>query len=174
MLKLKMQKMMCAACAALLCCTAFTGCGEKKAEKPSRYRMKTEITTSNSSARSIYTGLQSAITDLDAEDAPMSSLPGVYNFKGSDFRFDGAPGAGSDSKEKLFYRMYVYFNDITKLDKISFELDEYCNVVGVAVMRTEDEFDTEIYGTHPHQMTVDDHDIIKSMDDALKYAKTGK
>ncbi|MBQ8922569.1 MAG: hypothetical protein IJ060_10510 [Oscillospiraceae bacterium] len=173
MFGLRMRKMLCAAGAAMLCCAALTACG-KEEKKITRYRLKTEIATSNSCAKSIYTGVQSALTDMNAEDADMSGLKGqTFNYTSRDFQFDGPPQRDASAEEKFRYRVYIYFTDITKMDNISISLSEYCEVQCVAVKRTEDKYDTEVYGTHPHQLTIDDFDSINSMNDAVAYAKRG-
>ena len=168
----KMKKLLCAAGAAMICCTAITACGEKKEEKLSRHRLKTEIASSNSSAKSIYTGVQSVITDLNAEDADLSWAKGQeFHYTGRDFQFDGPPNAGASAEDKFRYRVYVYYTDITDMDNVSIAFDDSWNLKCVAVKRTEKKYDTEIYGTHPHQLTIDDFDSIKSMDDAVAFAK---
>jgi len=171
----KMKKLLCAAGAAMICCTAITACGEKKEEKLSRHRLKTEIASSNSSAKSIYTGVQSAITDLNAEDADLSWAKGQeFHYTGRDFQFDGPPKADASLEEKFRYRVYVYYTDITEMDNVAISFNDDCYVNCVALKRTEKKYDTEIYGTHPHQLTVDDFDSIHSINDALKYAETTK
>ena len=160
----------------MLCCAALTACG-KEEKKITRYRLKTEITTSNSCAHSIYTGAQSAITDMYAEDHDTSELRDqVFNYTGRDFQFDSRPQAFASAEEEFRYRVYVYYNDITTMDNISFSFGDSKwggELECVAVKRTEDKYDTEVYGTHPHQLTIDDFDSINSMNDAVAFAKRG-
>ncbi|MBR3269473.1 MAG: hypothetical protein IKI58_12220 [Oscillospiraceae bacterium] len=175
-----MKRLACIAGAAMLCCTVLTGCEEeKKTKKLSSYQMKSKITAENTASKSIYTSIQATITDMNAEDVNMSGLGGVYIMKGKDFQFDEAPGKDGALKDKLYYRMSIYFPEIVKLDQVSFELQEFggnypdIRLLGVAVEKTDDKTDTDIYGAHPNQMTVDVHKKIKSIEDALAYAETG-
>ena len=167
----KMKKLLCAAGAAMICCTAITACGEKKEEKLSRYGLKSEITATNSSARYVHIGANSALTDLDAEDADLSSLEGrTLNYTSRDFQFDGAPEKSASTEEKFRYKLSIYVTDITELDNIMISINNHDTVLGVAVKRTEKKYDTVIYGTYPNQLTIDDFESISSMDNALKYA----
>ena len=134
--------------------------------------LKSEIKTSNSCARSIYNSLQAAIVDMETMDVDITWLKGRdFQYTGADFVFGETPKADASLEEKFRYRVYVYDTDITEMDNVAISFNDDCNVNCVALKRTEKKYDTEIYGTHPHQLTIDDFDSIKSMDDAVAFAK---
>ena len=133
------------------------------------YVKKSKITSANSAAKSIYTGAQSALTDLNAEDAELS---GLNAFKGNGATVKGtytAPADNASADVKFKYRIYVYFTDLTKLSEAIVALDDNYNVSGVGVL------DKNNYcGSHPKQMTVDSYDKLtaKTAAAACSYAKT--
>ena len=134
------------------------------------YVKKSKITSANSAAKSIYTGAQSALTDLNAEDAV---LTGLNTFKGNGASVKGtytAPADNANADVKFKYRIYVYFTDLSKLTDAVVALDDNYNVTGVGVQ------DKNNYlGSHPKQMTVDQYDKITgpTAAKACSYAKTG-
>ena len=133
------------------------------------YVKKSKITSANSAAKSIYTGAQSAITDMNAEDADMTGLT-----TGSAFSVGGTSGTGvtaasgaTNALSQFRYRIYVYFSDITKLKDAQVQLTTNYEVQGVGVQ------DKNNYcGSHPKQMTVDSYDKLtqKTAANALTYA----
>lgn len=133
------------------------------------YVKKSKITSANSAAKSIYTGAQSAITDLNAEDANMSGIANSTISVGGSSAVTSAPAAGAAASVKFQYRVYVYFTDATKLTAAEVKLDNNCNVLGVGVQ------DKNNYcGSHPKQMTVDSYEGLsaKTAAAALTYAMT--
>ncbi len=144
------------------------------------YVKKSKITSANSAAKSIYTGAQSAITDMNAEDAPMITLATFQN--GSGDTVGGKNGtsvttapanststATADVVAKFRYRIYVYFSDINKLNNAWVKLTTNYEVQGVGVV------DGNNYvGTHPKQMTVDKYDksfkTSQTQGDVMAYA----
>ena len=128
------------------------------------YVKKSKITSANSAAKSIYTGAQSAITDMNSEDAPMAALSIFQASNGdtvggkSGTSVTTAPAnststATADVLAKFRYRIYVYFSDINKLNNAWVKLSANYDVLGVGVI------DSNNYvGTHPKQMTVDKYD----------------
>lgn len=134
------------------------------------YVKKSKITSANSAAKSIYTGAQSAITDMNAEDADLSTLTtGAGIDVGGSSAVTSAPAAGASSLVKFQYRVYVYFTDATKLTAAQVQLDSNYNVQGVGVQ------DKNNYcGSHPKQMTVDSYDNLsaETAAAALTYAMT--
>ena len=133
------------------------------------YVKKSKITSANSAAKSIYTGAQSAITDLNAEDENMSGLQGqtIALTVGASAPANNATTATG----KFDYRVYVYFTDVLKLNSASVTIDGNGNVTGVGVI------DKNSYaGSHPKQMTVDKYDELGgssiTMTQILTYAST--
>ena len=132
------------------------------------YVKKSKITSANSAAKSIYTGAQSAITDLNAEDAELSGLTtGAGIDVGGNDVTTTAPDASATALVKFQYRVYIYFTDATKLTDAQVQLNANYEVQGVGVQ------DKNNYcGSHPKQMTVDQYDKLtnKTAADALAYA----
>ncbi len=132
------------------------------------YVKKSKITSANAAAKSIYTGAQAAITDMNAEDAKLSDLDGWKADAGKAIKVSGytkdAPTGAADLFE---WRIYNYFTDITKLKAVVLKLDENYQVEGVGVE------DKNAYtGSHPKQMTVDNYNKNKTAAAALTYAVT--
>ena len=140
------------------------------------YVKKSKITSANSAAKSIYTGAQSAVTDMNAEDAAMASLNTWKTATGATLQTDKDTLTGwkssTDAAKTFQYRIYNYFNDIYKLDSVALMLDDNYQVKGVGVK------DKQGYlGSHPKQMTVDKYDDFMGANpkkdkaaDALGYA----
>ncbi len=118
------------------------------------YVKKSKITSANSSAKSIYTAAQSALTDMDTED--------VYNiydakFTGwtSDKKLTADPAKGTDMQTTFNYKIWTYFNDITELSAFSISVvGGSCDAVAVV--------NGNYPGTTPKQYSVDDYDKSKS------------
>lgn len=116
------------------------------------YIKKSKITSANSAAKSISTGAQSAITDMDAEDRdnfmPKNITSPVSWTEGA------AATATSASATDVFKRKVEnYFADFSKLN-IQIDLDTNGNLQSVAVI------DKSGYpGSNPRQYTVDQYDI---------------
>lgn len=132
------------------------------------YVKKSKITSANSAAKSIYTGAQSAITDMNAEDAAMSGLTtGSGIDVGGNSVVTTAPNSGDSALNKFKYRVYVYFTDAKKLSAAQVQLNSNYEVQGVGVQ------DKNNYcGSHPKQMTVDSYEKLtaKTAAAALSYA----
>ena len=125
------------------------------------YVKKSKITSANAAAKSIYTGAQSAITDLNAEDENMTGIASATIDVGGTSAVTAAPGATATATQKFQYRVYVYFTDATKLTAAQVQMDANCNVLGVGVQ------DKNNYcGSHPKQMTVDSYEGLSSKDAA--------
>ena len=139
------------------------------------YVKKSKITSANSAAKSIYTGAQSAITDMNAEDSNLADLNAYKT--GASVASDKAVTTAENAtttEAKFRYRIYVYFSDLTKLKNAYVQLNDNYDVIGVGII------DNNAYvGTHPKQMTVDNYDkwfkteANRSSARILKYASTG-
>jgi len=131
------------------------------------YVKKSKITSANSAAKSIYTGAQSAITDMNAEDASMSGLATGAGIEVGGTSAVTAAASATDATNTFKYRIYIYFTDITKLTSAQVQLTTNYEVQGVGVQ------DKNNYcGSHPKQMTVDQYDQLtnKTGAGALGYA----
>lgn len=131
------------------------------------YVKKSKITSANSAAKSIYTGAQSAITDMNAEDAEMTGLGTAGIEVGGSSAVTTAPNTSDSALNKFKYRVYVYFTDATKLTAAQVKLNANYEVEGVGVQ------DKNNYcGSHPKQMTVDSYEKLsaKTAAGALAYA----
>ena len=118
------------------------------------YVKKSKITSANSAAKSIYTGAQSAITDMNAEDANVSTLLGKnLNITANTTTPPSTPADSDSAQVKFNYRVYVYFTDVLKLKSAAVAIDGNGNVTGTGVI------DKNNYaGSHPKQMTVDSYE----------------
>ncbi len=134
------------------------------------YVKKSKITSANSSAKSIYTAAQSALTDMDGEDKVVIALWDEELYYGSmedatadltESNFttkvtasaDAATGsdAASSVKKQFQYKVYTYFNDIYKLNAVAIKIVKGgCKAVAVA--------NGNYPGTTPTQFSVDDYD----------------
>lgn len=117
------------------------------------YVKKSKITSANSSAKSIFTAAQSALTDMDTED-----VINIYAEDGwkQDTKLTAAPTQPTATEktdfDKVFqYKVWTYFNDITELT--AFEISVAggsCDAVAVV--------NGNYPGTTPQQFSVDDYD----------------
>ena len=118
------------------------------------YVKKSKITSANSSAKSIYTAAQSALTDLDTED--------VYNIYDSKFtgweenaKLSADPTKGTDLDSTFKYKVWTYFTDITELNAFKITVaGGSCEAVAVV--------NGNYPGTTPKQFSVDDYDKSKT------------
>lgn len=114
------------------------------------YVKKSKITSANSSAKSIYTAAQSALTDMDTEDEY-----DIYNDLTSPWTetsaFSAPTTKGTDADSTFQYKVWTYFTDITKLSAFSIEVTGgSCSAVAVV--------NGNYPGTTPKQFSVDDYD----------------
>ncbi len=148
------------------------------------YVKKSKITSANSSAKSIYTASQSALTDLDGEDKVTIALwTEQLDYAAADLSESAWPTskvtlnssaaissgtATSDVKQQFQYKVYTYFNDIYKLTAVSIDIVKGgCKAVAVC--------NGNYPGTTPTQFSVDDYDtdvtFPDNMDNLITYAK---
>ena len=135
------------------------------------YVKKSKITSANSSAKSISTACQSALTDMDTQDkfkiakwdqiitcyAPetqwQTSWPaGTVAAPASSGQM---PTSGNNGLQQFEYKVYTYFKDITKLTAVGMQIVKG-NCEAVAVVNGN------YPGTNPTQFSVDDYDSSKS------------
>lgn len=135
------------------------------------YVKKSKITSANSSAKSIFTAAQSALTDIDTEDEFATELYATGEGAFTGWTMDGATdkpstldgdtlktAATGDSAtliDKFRYKVWTYFNDINKLTAFDIAVDTG-TCVSVAVKNGN------YPGTTPKQFSVDDYDDYKT------------
>ena len=125
------------------------------------YVKKSKITSANSSAKSINTAVQSALTDMDGEDVAKvsrstltmlfdeASLEGWQT--GTGFKATADTLNASSNMSVFQYKVYTYFNDITKLTSCVIDIQKgTCRAVVVT--------NGNYPGTCPKQFSVDDYD----------------
>ncbi|MBQ5334923.1 MAG: hypothetical protein J6Z45_03140 [Oscillospiraceae bacterium] len=147
------------------------------------YVGKSKIVSANAAAKSLYIAFTSALTDLDADGARISVLAGEYEFTGESFEDIKKPASGqSDAADKtallnrLLYQVKEYYSEITKITLMKISISQNGDVDAVAVAKGEitDSMTGEksiVFGTYPRQATKDDLKNIRTLNDALKYAK---
>lgn len=117
------------------------------------YVTRSKITSANSNAKEVSTGINSGLTDLDTEDTDLSTLLSKdgYKIDWDKTEVEGMTAeAASDAtaEVKLQAKVVGYFADIKKLDGVAAQLDaEGC--VGVAIQ------DGNYIGTYPFGVTED-------------------
>ena len=118
------------------------------------YIKKSKITNANAAAKSIFTACQSALTDIDAEDR--IPLPGTKTYT-LPVTEQTAPAADVKDFEKIFdYKVYNYFNDITKLKDVNVSIKD--NSTDAVVVHDNAGYP----GSNPTQCSVDYYDTYKS------------
>lgn len=117
------------------------------------YIKKSKITNANAAAKSIFTASQSALTDIDAEDRV--TLPGTTSIS-MPVTVQTAPAATVTDFTTIYqYKVYNYFNDITKLKDVTISIKDN-STIGVTV------HDNAGYpGSNPTQCSVDYYDSYK-------------
>lgn len=101
---------------------------------------KSKIMSSNSAAKDITTAISAAMVEMDTADIQIHRLQGSYVYNGGAFEADKdykISSAGktntADMQKVIRARVYDHFNQITKLDAVSFSITKegQCNGVGV-------------------------------------------
>ena len=124
------------------------------------YVKKSKITSANSSAKSIFTAAQSALTDMDTEDV----YTDLYTFTGwnSTSAVSAPANKGTTTLSAFQFKVWTYFNDITELDAFSISVASgTCDAVAVV--------NGNYPGTTPKQFSVDDYDKSTVYSTALTY-----
>lgn len=146
------------------------------------YVKKSKITSANSSAKSILTACQSALTDMDTEDK-VKVAQTDWTFSTSDLdSWNTSVPTGTVSKtvingatansQQFQYKVYTYFNDIKKLSGLGFVIQKG-TCIAVAVVNGN------YPGTNPQQFSVDHYESKASYTNSsnlsklLTYAQTG-
>jgi type IV pilus assembly protein PilA len=120
------------------------------------YVKKSKVTTANTTAKSLYNAVNTALVDLDSEDV---------NIAGFDGTVTSFTGTGS-----LDVKVQNYFSDIKKFEAKSQNgvaaliSGGQCTAVGVN--------NGKYGGSYPKQMSVDDVDSNNTAALALAYAQT--
>ena len=103
---------------------------------------KSKIMSSNSSAKDISTAISSALVEMDTSELKINLLDGSFQFAGADCESDkdykissAAATNTADMQKVIRSRIYSYFNEVTKLDEVSFALNKDGRCLGVGVMR---------------------------------------
>lgn len=126
------------------------------------YVKKSKITTANTTAKSIYNAMNTALVDMDTEDKALPSTQSVTS--------DGTTwGTLSSDLEK---KVVTYFSDITKVKDLSYQITSgACTAVGV--------MNGTYPGSYPKAMTVDEYTTptvhstgYTTSADALAYAQS--
>ena len=151
------------------------------------YVKKSKITSANSSAKSILTAAQSALTDLDTEDvvnvalwteelsytsAAVSAWPTTVASVTASNKLTTVGAANTSIKARFQGKVYNYFNDIIKLSGVSFQIvTGSCKQVAVV--------NGNYPGTTGHQFSVDDYNnnipygSVANLKNLLTYANDG-
>ena len=141
------------------------------------YVNKSKITSANASAKSLKNAGSAALTDLDCEDIDLSLLTGDYRWNGSDFE-NLAPVQSIQTKEdaeaSFMYRIWQYFNDVTKLDAVMLHV-ENGNVTATAVQYGKTtslrEGERDCFGAFPNPILPNADDKPQTLEEALDWAK---
>jgi type IV pilus assembly protein PilA len=145
------------------------------------YVKKSKITSANSSAKSILTACQSALTDMDTEDKVKVSQTD-WTFTTNDLTgWNTAIAAGvtktvingnNNNISQFQYKVYTYFNDIKKLSGLAYVIQKG-TCIAVAVVNGN------YPGTNPQQFSVDHYESKANytkntnLSKLLTYALTG-
>lgn len=164
-----MRMKLLAAAGLLCCCALLWGCGEgteSYVNEEIAKKTNAEQTACNGTAHSIYTAAQSAISDmLSGDQWTLSDVNGVYNMSGSEFAL--AISGSLNPKDALKYRMSVYFEELKKIDSVTFRIENgTCLYVAVKDERG-------MYGTYPNALNAADTAFIDSLSEAAFYAENG-
>ncbi len=136
------------------------------------YVKKSKITSANSTAKSIYTAAQSALSDMDTEEYDIYTgwEKDTSGWESAE-QLESAPNKPSgktDVNGAFQYKVWTYFTDITKLSAFSIKV-EGGSCAGVAVVNGN------YPGTNPTQFSVDDYDkgvkYATKLGDLIDYAK---
>ena len=149
----------------------------------SGYVGKSEITKANSVARMISNAFNSALIDADATGYKVSVLAGDYDLTGNAFKGLKAPDSSkAENADKtavlnyVLYNVQQYYNEITDVTLMKISIGSNGTVKGVAVahgsMPDAETGKTQyVFGTYPRQMTKDDLNNVRTLQQALDYVK---
>ena len=154
----------------------------------SGYVGKSKIVSANSTAKNINNAFQSALIDADATGLRVKLLAGDYDFSGKDFAGLETPDRNQSDPEAagktavLDYVKYLvkkYYEEITEVTAFKITISESGDVKAVAVAIDETTTVTDaktgrkllVFGTYPRQITKDDLADVRTLQQALDYAK---
>jgi hypothetical protein len=135
------------------------------------YVQKSKITSANANAKSLYNAFNSSLADMDVENEDTMKLNGIYTFKGSDF--ENLKEKNTTGMEKLKQKVFSYFSDITKIEEVSFRIENgSCVATAVkpakgAVFDIHSDGEVQTYGAYPKMVTVDSIKEVKSTKDLV-------
>lgn len=132
------------------------------------YIKKSKMTSANSAAKHISDASQAALTDLAAENLAITASVGTNGVV--TINYGDTFANSTDPTDEFKYKVYSYFNDLTKLQQIKIQIDDnLTKAVGVV--------DRSQYpGGHPNQIPVEMYDACHgtSAANALDYALDGE
>ena len=132
------------------------------------YMKKSKMAAANSAAKHIWDASQSALTDLAAENLASTSSVGVGGVV--TISYGETFAHSSNPTDEFKFKIYNYFNDLSKLQQIQIKIDDaLTEAVGVV--------DSNQYpGGHPHQIPVEMYGSCHgtSAANALDYAIDGE
>lgn len=132
------------------------------------YIKKSKMASANSAAKHIWDASQAALTDLAAENLASTSSVGVNGVV--TISYGETFARSSNPTDEFKFKVYNYFNDLSKLQQIQIKIDDaLTEAVGVV--------DSNQYpGGHPNQIPVEMYDSCHgtSAANALDYAIDGE
>jgi len=123
------------------------------------YVKRSKITTSNTTAKSLYNGANLAMTEMETIDLPPEKLIGeIGPVTGADvFACLGTAIVQTDDVDTLTAILYskisTYFSDVRFVDELTLYIDDY-GCTGCGIM------DGKYPGSYPQQIQPDDFDLI--------------
>lgn len=103
---------------------------------------KSKIMSSNSAAKDISTAISTAMVEMDTSDIQIHLLDGSFVYTGASFEADKGYKINSagktntaDMQKLIRAKVYDHFNQITKLDAVSFAINKDGQCTGVGVIR---------------------------------------
>ena len=136
------------------------------------YVKKSKVTSANSSAKSFYDAVATALVELDSEGTDISKITG-FNGEGSKVTAE-LPGSlvasaeeGTSTANKDLEKAVVrYFADLKKIDEFASTIE--AGAITAAAIK-----DGTYVGAYPYATKIENATEFKSAADALGYAKTG-
>lgn len=135
------------------------------------YVKRSKITTANTSAKQLYTAVETALTEIDsADDKNMK----IKDLAGKTVSMDGASFAassGSGVTTKMAEIATRNFEDVAKISELCIEFGSSAGKIDAIAV-----YNGAYIGTYPKQMSVDDWDsldgTLNNLVDGCSYAKS--
>ena len=133
------------------------------------YVKKSKVTSANSSAKSFYDAVATALVELDSEGTDVSK---ITNFNGSKSTTGELPGslvvsAADDENTALKTAVLRYFADLSKLD-------EYASTIKDGAITAAAIKDGTYVGAYPYPTKIENSTEFKTAAAALTWAEDGK